>query len=153
TTSAQLTISQINLLRAYCHLLWQVSKFATRGVLYSCLASNPVAAKLLWEMFALRFDPALAVSRENRDESFQHLLSHYRDTLQDVSDITFDRILRSLVLLLEHSLRTNYFLKLPCIAIKLHSEKIPVLPNPRPLYDVFVYSPQMQGTHLRSSKI
>src|SRR5690606_26812453 len=73
--------------------------------------------------------------------------------LQAVTDITKDRILRALAELLEHTLRTNFYHSDISIALKLHSEKIEILPNPKPMCEIFVSAPEVEGVHLRGSRV
>lgn len=149
-----LTTEAVSVLRGYSCYLWQVNKFATRGAIFEALASTPAAAVKLWETFDQRFNPALAMGLDERKAKFQENLNQFRDILRGVKEITKDRILRSLAILLEHTLRTNFFQGRPvAFAIKVHSEKVDIMPLPRPLYDVFVRSPRFEGIHLRASKV
>ena len=58
-----------------------------------------------------------------------------------------------------NSVRTNYFQKLPSgapkpyLAVKLASSEIDLLPRPRPLFEIYVYSPRMEGVHMRAGKV
>lgn len=151
--SAALSIKEISLIRSYCHFLWQVNKFATREVVYTCLADHPDKAKKLYDIFETRFNPDLVLQQADRVRKFQKQLRRFRESLQTVSDITSDRILRSLAILIEHTVRTNFYHTSGCFAFKLHSQEVAILPHPRPLYEIFVDSPKLQGTHLRTSPI
>lgn len=148
-----LDIRSISVLRAYSCLLWQVNKFATRGAIFDALASVPQAARILWELFDGKFDPARGGDVAARRAAFADGLERYKDVLREVKEITKDRILRSLALLLEHTVRTNFYQDTPVLALKLHSEKIDILPYPRPLYEIFVRSPHFEGIHLRAGKV
>ncbi len=70
-----------------------------------------------------------------------------------------DRILRRVLNLIEATLRTNYFQTeadgqpKPYLAIKLDSGKVDDLPLPRPMVEIFVYSPRVEGIHLRGGKV
>ena len=58
-----------------------------------------------------------------------------------------------------NSVRTNYFQRLPSgapkpyLAVKLASSEIDLLPRPRPLFEIYVYSPRMEGVHMRAGKV
>ncbi len=151
--SSRLSIRAVALLRTYTALLWQISKFSSRQVITQTLVSTPDAARQLWEMFELLFNPHGKGTALERREEFLQLLSDYRDELHSVKDITKDRVLRSLAELLEHTLRTNFYHCNFSIAIKLHSEKIEILPNPRPMFEIFVSAPEVEGVHLRGSRV
>lgn len=151
--NAGLDIRSIALLRTYCSLLWQVNKFASRGVIFDALATVPTAAIQLWNMFDIRFNHRLSSSLESRGERFSAAMSHYKDSLRDVSDITKDRILRALAALLENTVRTNFFLGLASIALKISSRNVDIMPQPRPLFEIYVRSPLVEGIHLRSAEV
>jgi glutamate dehydrogenase len=150
---AGLSTRALALLRTYCRLLWQVSKTGTRRGMRRSLASVPELAVQLWEMFELRFNPALKLSIEQRSAQFTATANAFKDGLRSVSDISKDKILRSLLMLLEHTLRTNFYAGKPTIALKLDSSKIDVMPQPRPLFEIFVSSPTVEGVHLRGSRV
>ncbi|HSP32922.1 MAG TPA: NAD-glutamate dehydrogenase domain-containing protein, partial [Thermoanaerobaculia bacterium] len=75
------------------------------------------------------------------------------DALNSVTNPDEDRILRLYVTLIEATLRTNYYMRKPYLSFKIDSQQIAELPLPRPLYEIFVYSPQMEGIHLRAGKV
>ncbi|MFM1846637.1 MAG: hypothetical protein RL417_111 [Pseudomonadota bacterium] len=150
---AGLSTRALALLRTYCRLLWQVSKTGTRRGMRRSLASVPHLAVQLWEMFDLRFNPALKISLDERAARFTTAANSFQDALREVSDISKDKILRSLLMLLEHTLRTNFYAGNPTIALKLDSSKIDVMPQPRPLFEIFVSSPTVEGVHLRGSRV
>ncbi len=152
-TSLKISHKSVTVLRAYCNLLWQVSAFATKQAMYNCLASNFKCAEFLWQMFDFAFNPEHKLSNSERRTKIESVSNSLNDALRQVTDINSDRIIRSLSLLIEHTLRTNFYKSPNCFAIKLHSQKIGFLPNPKPLYEIFVYSVKIQGTHLRMSKV
>lgn len=151
--SAGLSIRSVALLRTYCALLWQVSKFASRQTLINTLVGAPDAAQRLWQMFETLFKPQSGITVEQRRSVFNAALSDYKDTLHAIKDITKDRVLRSLADLLQYTLRTNFYHSTISIALKLHSEKIEILPNPRPMYEIFLSAPDVEGVHLRGSRV
>jgi glutamate dehydrogenase len=150
---AGLSTRALALLRTYCRLLWQVSKTGTRRGMRRSLASVPRFAIKLWEMFEVRFNPALGLTPAERTERFRAAAVAFQDDLRSVTDISKDKILRSLLMLLEHTLRTNFYAHNPTIALKLDSSKIDVMPQPRPLFEIFVSSPTVEGVHLRGSRV
>lgn len=151
--SAGLDLRAVRLLRAYCHFLWQVSDFATRETMIDTIANNPAFGRRLWEFFQTRFDPQSFESPESRSQRSEELLADYLLELRSVSDLTQDRVLRYLVQLINHTVRTSYYQAGDTIALKFHSEAIDWLPSPRPLYEIFVYAPQCRGVHLRFGKV
>lgn len=151
--TANLDTRAIALLRTYCGLLWQITKFASRSVLLDALASNPLAANQLWNMFEIRFHPDQSGTIASRQTRFESGLSHFKDGLRSISDITQDRILRALADLLQHTLRTNFYQDREAIAVKIHSARVEVMPTPRPLYEIYVHAKNMEAVHLRVSRI
>lgn len=151
--SAHLNTRSVALLRTYCSFLSQALKSPTRAAIKSILAGSPQSAQHLTKMFEILFKPSAAVTSAARRQAFQSELNEYRDNLRSVSDITKDKVLRSLVLLMEHTMRTNFYMDQAAISLKLHSEAIEILPSPRPLYEIFVSAPDVEGVHLRGSAV
>ncbi|MBX7143838.1 MAG: NAD-glutamate dehydrogenase [Oligoflexia bacterium] len=150
--SAQLNTRAVGLLRTYCSFLSQATKSPSRSTIKAILAAAPQCAQHLVRMFDILFKPG-ATPVATRRESFKREINDYRDSLRSITDITKDKVLRSLALLMEHTVRTNYFMNQAQIAIKLRSEAIEILPSPRPLYEIFVFAPDVEGVHLRGSAV
>ena len=64
-----------------------------------------------------------------------------------------DRILRSFLAVVQATTRTNYFLDKPYLSFKLDPKRVPGLPEPRPMYEIWVYSPRVEGVHLRGGRV
>ena len=150
---AGLDIRALSVLRTYSGFLSQINKFATRHSIYFALATTPELATLLWEVFRVKFDPAHLNSLTERKKRVAELLEDYRTGLSRVKDLSQDRILRGLGILLENSLRTNFFSSPHSIAIKLDSEKTDILPLPRPRFEIYVNGLTVEGIHLRSALV
>ncbi len=79
--------------------------------------------------------------------------------LDDVSSLDEDRILRTYLTLILKTVRTNYYQTLPSgdpkpyLAVKLASSEIELLPLPRPLFEIYVYSPRVEGVHMRAGRV
>lgn len=157
-TSAGLTISDIRLLRAYSCLLWQVDKSATRGAIFHAVAETESCAKLILKIFKAKFDPDLLIDESTPDlDSRRHVVTElvnlYHEELDKIAEISRDRILRSLLQLLEHTVRTNAFLNSNALVFKLASEQIDIMPEPRPLFEIYVRSSSFEGVHLRGARV
>ncbi len=148
-----LPLQAVEVLRSYGALLWQVNKFATRGTIFDTMASAPKLAQQLWKLFLTRFNPDLQLTPSERLASCDELLEELRSDLRSVKDITKDRIFRALSTLIANTLRTNAFAPQEALAFKLHSARIDIMPQPRPLYEIFVFSPLVEGVHLRSGMV
>ena len=147
------TIEQISLLRGYCAFLWQVHKIATKRTMWKSLAFAPEVARYILALFDLTFNPKLNFSDEQRRSQRAVVEGDIQQALRSVSDITHDRILRALVGLVRSSVRTNFYSHPSTLAIKVASQKVEFMPHPRPLFEIFVFSPRIEGTHLRSAKV
>ncbi|GAA1547380.1 NAD-glutamate dehydrogenase [Nocardioides humi] len=148
---AQLTWRQAMLLRAYAKYMKQGnSPFAVDSI-EQALVDNVDLAQLLVALFEVRFDPAGEEGRTAREEA---LVEKVRAALDDVVSLDHDRILRSYLTHIRATLRTNYFqadggTPKPYLSLKLEPSAIPDLPEPRPRFEIFVYSPRVEGVHLR----
>src|SRR6201999_1572720 len=76
-------------------------------------------------------------------------LARVRELLDDVAGLDADRILRGYLSAMLATLRTNYFLRRSYVSLKFDPAAIPEMPAPRPRFEIFVYSPRVEGVHLR----
>jgi glutamate dehydrogenase len=140
---------QVVILRAYAKYLRQVGTTFSEAYIGQTLVKNPYVARQLVDLFACRFDPA----QQGGDE--QSLVEACRVSLDDVASLDEDRILRSYLALIKATLRTNFYQPASDgspqshLAIKLDPKRVPDLPAPRPAFEIFVYSPRVEGVHLR----
>ncbi len=146
----------IVVLRAYAKYLRQLGFTFSQSYIEAALASNPGVARKLVELFRLRFDPDHGGDRDaGRDEC----VSAIREALDSVANLDEDRILRAYMGLLLATLRTNHYQTLPdgsCkpyLSFKVDPARIPEMPKPRPMYEIFVYSPRVEGVHLRGGPV
>jgi glutamate dehydrogenase len=148
-----ITIDQVSLLRAYCGFLWQTYKIATKRTMWKALAYAPEVALHMIEIFDTAFNPDLNLSTAERTKQCARIEQQLSVALRKVLDITYDRILRAILALLKNTVRTNFFKNPETIALKVRSQQVEFMPHPRPLYEIFVFSPRIEGTHLRSAKV
>ncbi|MGX7677314.1 NAD-glutamate dehydrogenase [Jatrophihabitans sp. DSM 45814] len=157
---AGLTWQQAMVLRAYSKYLRQAGTNFSQGYIEQALSQNSETARLLIALFEARFDPdRAAADPEGTDREVTDLRGRIIEALAEVSSLDQDRILRSLLTLINATLRTNFYreeedltgVSVPsgAFAIKLDPRSIPELPEPRPLYEIWVYSPRLEGVHLR----
>jgi len=147
------TIQQIAVLRLYCALLWQVHKISTKRTMWEALSGAPRVALQLWRIFDWRFNPTLSITLTERGQRASLEESLLVEALREVKDITQDRVLRALLALMRSTVRTNYFTGSETLAVKLRSQEIEFMPHPRPLFEIFVFSSRIEGTHLRSARV
>jgi glutamate dehydrogenase len=153
TLSAGVPWRMVTILRAYCRYLLQTGLPFSQGYIAQVLQNNAAIARLLADLFAARFDPALAPAVRQR--TLARLGKNIPASLEEVTRSDEDRILRALWNALSASVRTNAYqtdaagqLK-EYLSFKLESQQLRELPLPKPLFEVFVFSVRMEGVHLR----
>ncbi len=148
---------QANVLRAYSKYLRQAGTTFSQGYIEQALVENPGIARKLVELFEARFHPEQAgVPQTVGDTEISHTESIEAD-LAAVVSLDQDRILRSLLALIRATLRTNAYRFFDengsptsaVLAVKIDPRLVPDLPQPRPRYEIWVYTPRVEGVHLR----
>ncbi len=154
-----LTWRDIAVLRALAAYLRQSSLPFGIRYLADTLVSYPLIAARLVEMFKVRFNPGLDLDLAARGAAAEQIKLAIEDDLQAVPSLDEDRILRALVGLIMATLRTNAFapmvedVRARALAFKFDPQAIDVLPDPRPYREIWVYSPRVEGVHLRFAPI
>ncbi|MFC4586437.1 NAD-glutamate dehydrogenase [Sphaerisporangium corydalis] len=154
---AGLTWEQTQILRVYAKYLRQAGTAFSQRYIEKVLLGNIRLAKLLVNLFEARLDPRR--SGDVRNDLAAALHEEVLAALDDVAALDEDRILRAYLELILSTLRTNAFQRTadgrrkPYISVKFDSSSISVLPLPRPKFEVFVYSPRVEGVHLRFGKV
>jgi glutamate dehydrogenase len=143
---------QVVALRALSRYQRQAGSTFSPGYVESALASHPGVARLLVELFTMRFDP----DGDRRDVA--ELNQRIGAMLDAIPSLDEDRILRGLWALMRATLRTNYFQQedgapRAYLSFKLDPALILDLPLPRPMFEIWVYSPRMEGCHLRAGRV
>ena len=153
--TAELEWHEVVVLRAYCKYIRQVGITLSDAYIQQTLANNPSIAQQLIKLFTTRFDPTLGAAGKTsgREMAAMNIRAEIEDALEDVRNPDEDRILRLYVTLIEATLRTNYWMRKPYLSFKLDSQQIRELPLPRPMFEIFVYAPSMEGIHLRAGKV
>jgi glutamate dehydrogenase len=152
-----MTWRQAAVLRAYCKFLLQTGGTFSQAYMEQVLASNAGIASMLSQLFEAQFDPALKVPRREADLSRVH--GEIARLLDAVTSLDEDRILRRFLGAMRATLRTNYYQKdgkdpfKSWLSYKLDPRNVPELPQPRPAFEIFVYSPRVEGVHLRMGHV
>ncbi len=155
--SAGLCSREVKILRAYCKYLRQARIPFSQTYMEDTLKRNPDITRRLVDLFLRRFDPELAAAADT--DAVQDLVSGINVLLENVSNLDEDRIIRRFLNIIDATLRTNFFQptaeggEKSYISFKLDSRKIDELPLPRPYREIFVYSPEIEGVHLRFGKV
>ncbi|HEX4705045.1 MAG TPA: NAD-glutamate dehydrogenase, partial [Pseudonocardiaceae bacterium] len=150
---ASLEWRQAAVLRAYAKYLRQASTPYSQDYIEDAVLGHTAVATALVTLFETRFDPAIAVA--DRVAVADTLTAEITEMIDEVTSLDSDRILRSLLTLINATLRTNYYVRdqenrpKSYLAVKLDPRQIQDLPAPRPRFEIFVYSPRFEGVHLR----
>ncbi|MBP1182740.1 NAD-glutamate dehydrogenase [Methylobacterium sp. PvR107] len=140
------------LLRALGRYLRQLRIRYGQDYLAGTLSRHSGIARAIVALFRTRFDPALTGDRDARQAEVR---AGIEAALADVTSLDDDRILRRFVNLVEAAVRTNFFQSGPdgkpreTISFKFACSRVTAMPLPRPLFEIFVYAPRVEGVHLR----
>lgn len=154
--AANITWQEVAMLRAYTKYLRQTGFTFSQNYIEEALLNNTEITKLLVQLFTVHFDPE---SQRHKSADLNAILSTIEQSLDAVASLDEDRILRRLLEVILATIRTNYFQTYadgsikPYISFKFDPSAISDLPLPRPKYEIFVYSPRIEGVHLRAGKV
>jgi glutamate dehydrogenase len=150
--SAALDPREVVLLRAWFRYLRQTGLSYSMVTVVDALRRAPEVTKGLLALFDAMHDPGLDGGRDEAVKAAERRISH---GLAAVAAIDEDRILRLLRGVIAATLRTNAFAPsgTEALAFKLDSALVPNLPAPRPWREIWVYSPRLEGIHLRGGPI
>ncbi|NGO10923.1 NAD-glutamate dehydrogenase [Streptomyces sp. HC44] len=154
--SAGLSWRQAMVLRAYAKYLRQAASTFSQDYMEDTLRNNVHTTRLLVSLFEARMSP----DRQRAGlELTDALLEELDAALDQVASLDEDRILRSFLTVIKATLRTNFFQEAAgakpheYVSMKFDPTAIPDLPAPRPAYEIWVYSPRVEGVHLRFGKV
>jgi len=136
---------EVAVLRAYARYARQLG--SPYGVQYMAetLLGQPDVARGLLALFRARFEPGVA----DRETAMEAALQDLRSRIDAVTGLDADRILRGYLAMITATLRTNWFRERSFFSFKLDPSQVPDMPAPKPKFEIFVYSPRVEGVHLR----
>jgi len=147
---ADLDWRDVSVLRSIGRYLRQVGVTYSQSYFAQALTNNVDVARQLMQLFRTRFDPHTGLDIKARTAASSELVDKIKRSLNDVASLDHDRILRSFLAVIQAVVRTNFYVaNRQAIALKLLPRQIPDTPEPRPAFEIFVYSPRMEGVHLR----
>jgi glutamate dehydrogenase len=155
--SARLTWREANLFRALGRYLDLARYPLGKRYISQVLTKYAQITRILCDIFLLFHDPKL--DRENANQQANELILEFNNKLDSVEKIDEDRILRSMLTLIENILRTNYFhpdstVDLSDVLIfKFNASNLKDLPQPRPYREIFIFGPRVEAVHLRGGPI
>ncbi|MCX5199664.1 NAD-glutamate dehydrogenase [Streptomyces sp. NBC_00249] len=153
---AGLTWRQAVVLRAYAKYLRQAVSPFSQDYMEDTLRNNVHTTRLLVSLFEAKMSP---VRQAAGTELVDAMLEELDGALDQVASLDEDRILRAFLTLIKATLRTNFFQKNAAgedhayVSMKFDPQAIPDLPAPRPAFEIWVYSPRVEGVHLRFGKV
>jgi glutamate dehydrogenase len=153
---ANLSWREVTILRAYSKYLRQTGFTFRQAYVEQALANNAAIARQLIELFLTRFDPANAADAGIKAKA---LTVQIESALDSVTNLDEDRILRRFLAVVLATVRTNYFQKDAAgadkayLSFKFDPALLAGLPEPKPKFEIYVYSPRVEGVHLRGGNV
>ncbi len=146
----------VSLLRGYMRYLKLATFPLSRPYIMQAMARNAGIAADLVALFHARFDPDLG---GDRAAAQTHITERILEALDAVDHLDEDRIVRQYLAVIQATLRTNYFQRSkdgglrPVMSFKFNPSEVPGLPEPKPMFEIFVNSPRVEGVHLRGGPV
>ncbi|MFZ6724888.1 NAD-glutamate dehydrogenase [Undibacterium sp. MH2W] len=154
--NTSLDARSIAVLRACSRYFKQLGFAYSQTYIESALNKNAAITQLIAELFGARFKPDFAGDREAAQKQIKEQLEA---ALANVASLDEDRILRQFFATIMATLRTNLWQTTadgnfkPYMSFKLNPREVPGVPEPKPLFEIWVYSPRVEGVHLRGGKV
>jgi glutamate dehydrogenase len=154
--AARLPAQEIVVLRAYAKYMRQIGFALSQSFIESTLVNHAPIARLLLELFNRRF---AIDSGDDAEAAGAAKVAEIQAALEHVANLSEDRVLRQYLGLMLATTRTNFHrrddtgARRSFLSFKFDSAKVPGLPAPRPMFEIFVYSPRFEGVHLRGGRV
>ncbi|MFZ3000965.1 MAG: NAD-glutamate dehydrogenase [Undibacterium umbellatum] len=146
----------IAVLRACSRYFKQLGFAYSQNYIEAALNKNAPITQLIAELFGARFKPDYVGDRE---QAQKHIREQLETQMGNVASLDEDRILRQFIATIVATLRTNLWQTTdsgafkPYMSFKLNPREVPGVPEPKPLFEIWVYSPRVEGVHLRGGKV
>ena len=153
--AANLNWRQVAVLRAYAKYMWQIGFTFSQSYIEQTLTQYSDIACALVELFEIRFDPNSDFDSKN----YQAKKKEINKLIGQVENLDQDKIVNKYLEVIEATIRTNFYqmdeagFAKSYISFKLTPSFITGIPKPVPMYEIFVYSPRVEGVHLRGGKV
>lgn len=154
---ARLDWRSVALIRAYARYLKQLGSLFSMEFVASVLCSHVEICRDLMALFRCLFDPRRSENKQG--DRIKKLRQRILDGLDSVQNLNEDQVLRQYLAVIDATLRTNFFQiddegnYRECIAFKITTRKLDFAPEPRPEFEIYVFSPRVEGVHLRGGKV
>lgn len=155
--SAGMNWREIVILRAYAKYLKQLGFGLSQEYIEETLNRYVAVTRQIVELWEIRFNPDRDETKREQEEKV--CVSAIETALDSVSTLNEDRILREYMNLVNATVRTNFYQfnsegdNKDYLVIKLRPRQLSIVPQPVPLYEIFVFSPRIEGVHLRTGKV
>ncbi len=152
---AELGGREVSILRAFAKYERQIGGTFSQSYIEDTFSRYPSIAKLIIKLFNLKFDP----KKKTSEKTITKVEADIETSLDNVANLDDDRIIRRVVEMVGATIRTNYFQadanneEKSYISFKIEPKLISDIPKPVPAFEIFVYSPQVEGVHLRGGKV
>ena len=156
---ARMSWREAAVFRAYAKYLRQLTYTASQFFIATTLGRHLDVTQALIELFRVRFDPAMDFDHTERRTQDELLCARILEALDSVERLNEDQVLRAYLALIRATLRTNYFQPdqtgehKDYMSFKIACHAVPMMPKPEPEYEIFVYSPRVEGVHLRRGRV
>lgn len=156
---ARLDWRVVALLRLYARYMKQLGSNYSQTFIADTLVSNLDITRNFVALFHCLFDPRFVNTSSEEYGRAERLNEKIMEALDLVSNLNEDKLLRSYLQLINATKRTNFFQSdgddkyKSYLSVKLSPIDLNDAPEPRPLYEIFVYSPRVEGVHMRSGKV
>ncbi|MGH8800390.1 MAG: NAD-glutamate dehydrogenase domain-containing protein, partial [Casimicrobiaceae bacterium] len=154
--AAHLPADEIVIVRAYAKYLRQIGFPLSQPFIEATLAAHAGVARQLLELFKARLDPEFAAGPGTNGSDQVRAIEAALDQVDNLSE---DRVLRQYLALILATTRTNFWCRdatggrRSFVSFKFDPAQIPGLPEPKPMFEIFVYSPRFEGVHLRGGRV
>ncbi len=154
--AARIPAEEIVVLRAYAKYMRQIGFPLSQTFIEATLAAHAGTARLLIELFRARFDPDGGAGAGARAAEHGRAIDA---ALEQVENLSEDRVLRQYLALILATTRTNYWRRdadgkrRSFLSFKIDPAKVPGLPEPKPMFEIFVYATRFEGIHLRGGAV
>ncbi len=158
TLNGGLMWRDVALIRTLSRFLRQIRVPYSQDYMWATLVKHAAIAADIVALFHARFDPRAEAVKQSEAKQ-KEIAARIEEELQNVESLDEDHILRHFVNAAQSAIRTNFYQSdkdgqpKALIAVKFESGKLTHLPLPRPLYEIFVYSPRVEGVHMRFGKV
>jgi glutamate dehydrogenase len=157
--AASLPATDIVVLRAYAKYMRQIGFALSQSFIESTLATHAGIARALVALFRTRFHPAEGGEDSEGKARESAQVQAIEAALEAVENLSEDRVLRQYLGLIQATTRTNFWRRdgagkrRSFVSFKFDSSKVPGLPEPRPMFEIFVYATRFEGVHLRGGRV